>query len=204
MAGIKSEKERTEWINRLHDYLRSFFEETRQKEALAIGNKNTGKRKGAAAPQDLAAQIAQFLNDQEPRWFKRYREFLREAPNAGDFIAVEVPKDGLPKVHRDMLTLGVRFMRGTRQIGYTATPTEAHAELLSLAVAEKRLAAMRLPRAESAALALLRDYDQFLRERDRRIRELIAERVGDEDVQAKVLELLVERLRKGGDSRRAE
>ncbi|MDP2824172.1 MAG: N-6 DNA methylase [Sulfuritalea sp.] len=204
LIGIKSERERTEWINRLYDYLRSFFEETRQKEELAIGNKNTSKRKGAASPQDLAAQIAQFLHDEEPRWFKSYREFLREAPNASDFIAVEVPKDGLPKVHRDMLTLGVSFMRGTRQIGYTSTPTEAHAELLALAVAEKRLAAMRLPRSEAAALALLRDYDKFLRERDRRMRELIAERVGDEDTQARVLELLVERLRKGGDSRRAE
>ena len=43
-----------------------------------------------------------------------------------------------------------------------------------------------------------------MRERDRRTRELIAERLGDEDTQAKVLELLIERLRKGGDSRRAE
>lgn len=202
MIGIKSERVRTELINRLYEYLRSFFEETRQKEELAIGNKNTSKRKGASSPQDLAAQIAQFLHDDEPRWFKSYREFLRDAPDAGDFVAVEVPKDGLPEVHRDMLTLGVRFMRGKRQVGFTPTSTETHAELLSIAVGEKRLAAMRLPRTESAALSLLRDYETFLRERDRRLRELIGDRVGDEDVQTKVLELLVDRLRKGGESRR--
>ena len=203
LIGVKTEKERTDRINAIYDYLRHFFEETRQKEELAIVNKNTNKRKGAASPQDLAAQIVQFLNDQEPRWFGNYREFLREGVDGADFLAVEVPTQGDPEVHRDMLTLGVRFMRGKRQVGFTETPSETHAQLLALAAAEKRLAAMRLPRTETAARRLLTIFEAFLDDRERRLRELVVERVGDEDVQATVLRLVVDRIRKGGDSCRA-
>lgn len=204
LIGVRTEKERTERINAIYDYLRHFFEETRQKEELAIVNKNTNKRKGAASPQDLSSQIAQFLNDYEPRWFRNYREFLRESVDGGDFLAVEVPTEGDPEFHHDMLTLGVRFMRGKRQVGFTETPSETHARLLALAAAEKRLAAMRLPRTETAARRLLTIFETFLNDRQRRLRELVIERVADQDVQATVLRLVVDRIRKGGDSRRAD
>jgi len=202
ILGVKSEKERTQWINDLYDYLREFFEEARQKEELAISNKNVSKRRGAASPQDLATQIVHHLRDEEPRWFKGYRDFLREAPSASDFIAIEVPHDGEPEFHQDILSLGVRFMRGRRQIGFSATPTRAHAEILVLAAKEKRSPAMRVPRSEAAATSLLQNFGRFLKARNSRLRELVAERVADDEIRMQVLQLVIDRVRNGGDDRR--
>lgn len=52
LLGIKSKKERGEWIDKLYAYLREFFEETRRKEELAIVNRNVTKRKGNTGTAD--------------------------------------------------------------------------------------------------------------------------------------------------------
>ena len=56
---------------------------------------------------------------------------------------------------------------------------------------------VQLPRAEVQCVSLLRDYQAFLDKRDERLREAIAQRVADDDVQATVLNLLLERVRRG-------
>ncbi|HWR77292.1 MAG TPA: N-6 DNA methylase [Thiobacillus sp.] len=197
LLGIKSKKERDEWINRLYDYLRQFFEETRRKEEQAIVNKNVTKRKGAVSPQDLATQIAAELNTQEPMLFRTYKDFFNESGVGDGWIAREVPPEGLPELHVDLHDVGLRFMRGKKQVEFMNLPSEAHAALAVAAIREMRRETVQLPRAEMLCITLLRDYQVFLNKRNARLRDAIAERVADDDVQATVFDLLLERVRRG-------
>ena len=197
LIGVKSNKERDEWINRLYRYLRQFFEETRRKEEQAIVNKNVTKRKGAVSPQDLALQLGTELNTHEPLLFRTYKDFFNAAGLANNWIAKEIPADGLPEVQTDLHDVGVRFMRGKKQIEFVGMPSEAHAALAVVAIREMRRETVQLPRAEELCITLLRDYQAFLVKRDTRLREAIAERVADADVQDIVLTLLTEQVRRG-------
>lgn len=197
LLGIKSKKERDEWINRLYDYLRQFFEETRRKEEQAIVNKNTTKRKGAVSPQDLATQLAAELNAQEPLLFRSYKDFFNEAGVGDSWIAREVSPDGSPESHSDMHDVGIRLMRGKRQVGFISLPSDAHAELAVLAIREMRRETVQLPRDVKASELLAARYQAFLSNRNTRLTQLIAERVADEDTQANVLSLLIDHLRRG-------
>ncbi|MHB1054175.1 MAG: HsdM family class I SAM-dependent methyltransferase [Thiobacillus sp.] len=197
LLGIKTIKERDEWINRLYDYLRQFFEETRSKEEQAIVNKNVTKRKGAVSPQDLATQIAAELNTQEPMLFRTYKDFFNESGVGDGWIAREVPPEGLPELHVDLHDVGLRFMRGKKQVEFMNLPSEAHAALAMAAIREMRRETVQLPRSEMLCVTLLRDYQTFLDKRNARLRDAIAERVADDDVRATVFELLLERVRRG-------
>lgn len=197
LLGVKTIKERDEWINRLYEYLRHFFEETRCKEEQAIANKNVTKRKGAVSPQDLATQIADELNTQDPLLFRVYKDFFNESGVGDSWIARNVPSEGIPELHDDMYDVGVRFMRGKKQIEFMNLPSEAHAALAIVAIREMRRETVQLPRDEMPCVTLLRDYQAFLDKRDERLREAVAQRVADEDVQASVLNLLLDRVRRG-------
>jgi len=197
LLGVKSKKERDEWINRLYEYLRQFFEETRRKEEQAIVNKNTTKRKGAVSPQDLATQLAAELNAQEPHLFRSYKDLFNESGVGDSWIAREVPNEGVPEVHADLHDVGVRFMRGKKSTEFVSMPSEVHADLAVLAIREMRRETVQLPRHEEPCRSLLRAFVAFIDRRNNRLRNIIAERVADEEVQAKVLELLVELVRKG-------
>jgi methylase of polypeptide subunit release factors len=197
LIGIKIKKERDEWINILYDYLRQFFEETRRKEEQAIGNKNVTKRKGGVSPQNLAIQIADELNTQAPLLFRTYKDFLNESGVGDSWIAREVPAEGTPEVHADLHDVGVSFMRGKKKIEFVSLPSEIHAALAVVAIREMRRETVQLPRTEMPCVTLLREYQAFLDKRDLRLREAIAERVADEEVQIAVLSLLLERVRRG-------
>ena len=197
LLGIKTRNERDEWINRLYDFLRHFFEETRQKEEQAIVNKNVTKRKGAVSPQDLAIQIAAELSTQDPLLFQTYKDFFNESGVGDNWIAREVQPDDNPHFHTDMHDVGIRFMRGQKQTGFVSLPSETHASLAILAIREMRRETVQLPRTEVQCVNLLRTYQAFLDKRDARLREAIAQRVADNDVQATVLNLLLERVRRG-------
>ncbi|MBK1683707.1 HsdM family class I SAM-dependent methyltransferase [Rhodoferax fermentans] len=197
LLGVKAKKEREEWINRLYDDLRQHFEKARSKEEQAIVNKNATKRKGAVSPQDLATQLAAELNTQEPGLFRTYKDFFNESSVGDSWIAREIPADGTPEMHSDLHDVGVRFMRGKKQIEFVGLPSEAHAALAVVAIQEMRRETVRLPRAEMPCATLLRDYQAFLNKRNQRLRDTIAERVADEDVQAVVFGLLVDQVRRG-------
>ena len=197
LLGIKTKKERDEWIDKLYAYLREFFEETRRKEELAIVNKNVTKRKGAVSPQDLAVQIAHELNTTEPQLFKTYRDFLRNAGIGDNWIAKEVPAEGVPELHVDMHDIGLRFMRGKKQLLFMALPSVPYAELAKISITEMRREMVKLPREESDCKSLLKEYSSFLAKRDTRLRELVGERVADEEVQFKTFELLLMQVRQG-------
>ncbi len=202
LLGIKPKKERDEWINRLYDYLRQFFEETRCKEEQAIVNKNTTKRKGAVSPQDLATQLAAELNTQEPHLFRSYKDFFNESGVGDSWIAREIPAEGVPELHVDLHDVGVRFMRGKKQGEFVSLPSEAHAELAVLAIREMRRETVQVPRHDEPCNRLQREFVAFLDKRDSRLRELIADRVADEEVQVKVFDSLVDMVRKGVQANR--
>ena len=197
LLGIKGRKDRDEWINRLHDYLRQFFEETRRKEEQAIVNKNVARRKGAISPQDLVMQLAAELNTQEPLLFRSYKDFFNGAGVGESWIAKEVPLEGAPEVQVDLHDVGVRFMRGKKQVEFVGMPSETHATLAVLSIREMRRETVQLPRDEASCDALIRKYQSFLVKRDKRLREAIAERVADADVQDIVLNLLIDQVRRG-------
>lgn len=197
LLGVKTRMERDDWINRLYEYMRQFVEETRSKEERAIVNKKTTKRKGAVTPQDLASQIAGELNTKAPLLFRTYKDFFNESGVGDSWVARDVPSDGIPELHVDLHDAGVRFMRGKKQIDFMRLPSEAHAALAVVAIREMRQETVQLPRAEIPCATLLREYQTFLDRRDARLREAIAERVSDEDVQASVLNLLLEKVRRG-------
>lgn len=197
LLGISTKKARDQWIDKLYAYLREFFEETRRKEELAIVNKNVTQRKGAVSPQDLAIQISHELHASEPQLFKTYRDFFRDAAIGDNWIGKEVPAEGSPVVHVDMHDIGLRFMRGKKQLLFMNLPTVAHTELAAVAIIEMRREMVKLPREEADCKSLLQSYQAFLTKRDIRLRELVAERVADEEVQAKTFDLLVQQVRQG-------
>lgn len=197
LLGIKTIKERDDWINRLYGYLRQFFEETRRKEEQAIVNKNATKRKGAVSPQDLATQIAAELNTREPMLFRTYKDFFNKSDVGDSWFAREVPSEGKPELHADLHDVGVRFIRGKKQTAFISLPSEVHATLAVAAISEMRRETVQLPRQEMACVTLLRDYQAFLYTRDQRLRDAVSERVADEDVRANVFSLLLERVRRG-------
>ena len=197
LLGVKSSGDRDKWINRIYDYLRQFFEEIRCKEEQAIDNKSVTRRKGAVSPQDLAAQIAAELSTQAPLLFRTYKDFFNESGVGDGWIAREVPPDGTPELHVDMHDVGVRFMRGKRQVEFISLPSEAHAALAVAAIREMRRETVQLPQDELTCVTLLRDFDAFLSVRDERLRDAIAQRVADVDAQTAVMGLLLDRVRRG-------
>ena len=200
LLGIRSKKGRDEWINRLYDYLRDFFEETRRKEEQAIADKNVIKRKGGVSSQDLAAQIAAELNTRAPLLFRIYKDFFNESGVGDNWIAREVPPEGTPELHADMHDVGVRFMRGKKEVEFISLPSEAHAALAVVAIRETRRETVQLPRAEAPCMALLRNYQTFLDRRDTRLREAVGERVADEDAREAAFEMLLIRVRRGAQT----
>jgi methylase of polypeptide subunit release factors len=197
LLGIQKKSERDEWITRLYAHLRQFFEETRSKEEQAITNKNVTRRRGAVSPQELAIQIAAELNTQEPLLFRTYKDFIRASGIGNDWFAREVPADGAAEIHVDLHDFGVRFMRGRKQTEFIRLPTEAHAALAVVAITEMRRETVQLPRNEEACASLLLSYQSFIDTRNARLREAIALRVADEEVQSSVLGMLLDRVRRG-------
>jgi len=197
LLGIKIKKERDEWINRLYDYLRQLFEETRCKEEQAIVNKNTTKRKGAVSPLDLAKQLVAELNTQETGLFRSYKDFFNESGVGDSWIAREVPADGTPEVHADLHDVGVRFVRGNKQLDFISMPSETHAALAVVAIIEMRRETVQLPRDKLLCTSFLVNYKSFLDKRNRRLKEAIVERVADEEVQSVVFDYLIELVRRG-------
>ena len=96
-----------------------------------------------------------------------------------------------------MHDVGISFMRGKKQTGFVSFPSEAHAALAVVAIREMRRETVQVPRTEMQCTSLLRDYQAFLGKRDEQLREAVAQRVADEDVQATVLTILLERVRRG-------
>lgn len=196
LIGVKRQAERDELLNELYDYLRRYFEATRQKEELAIVNKNTTKRKGAALPQDVATEVLHHVTDHEPRLLRNYNDLVSEWMVGDDnWIALEIVPQTEASVKEDMLQLGVEYKRGKKVVKFVAAPTHTHAQLLTLAGTWGIMNFVKLPRTEARAAAFLTHARGYFSERSARLAALVAERVADVDAQEKIMALLAERFR---------
>lgn len=76
LLGVVNPRERLELRQSLYAWLREFFEHTRQKEEKAIANKNKAKRKLAATPDEIAAQVLADIGDRFGCLLRPYAEFV--------------------------------------------------------------------------------------------------------------------------------
>ena len=194
LLGISDRKERARLLDELYGYLREFFEWTRQKEEKAIGNKNKAKRKTAASPAEIAAQILDGITQNEAKWLRRYDpDFLDRAQ---PFDTYDLPQEGEAQATQDMLAAsgGVLFAKGKKQVAFISTRNPAQPELMVLLAEHGLRGLTRVPHEEAACLALLSRFEDYLRQRRARLAELVEERTGDPDLQEKVLAILSQQM----------
>lgn len=195
MMGVESPKERRKLIDSLYAYLRDFFEATRRKEEKAIVNKKRAKRGGAARPSEIAEQILDEISENHPRLIRNYDPDFIDVSKPYDVF--EIPDEGTPKTISDMFSgHGVMFTKGKKQIRFLSTKIPEQDELVALTASSGVRGAVRFPREPQECLRVLREYDKFIRQRDKKIRDLIEERTADEELQVKIYESIISRLQK--------
>ena len=185
MLGVRSVRERDEWLRRLYDYLRGHFESVRQKEEKAIVNKNTSSRRSAKTATELAAEIVAELREKHDRLLLPFDDFV---DNYGHYDTYDVPANGVAERHQDMFAGAgtVRFMKGKRQHGLVQVRHAAQAELLVTAANHGVRGLVRLPLEAADNERLQRDYMQHLCTRQQRIAAMAAERTSDADLQNEI------------------
>jgi hypothetical protein len=191
MIGVKSKKRRGEMLGELYRYLREFFEWTRQKEEKAIANKRIAKRRGAASPAEIAAQIYDEIVKNEPRLLREYdRHFV---DSAKPYDVFELPAQGVAEAHSDFVhPNSILFRKGRKDTGVLVETVFTFQNELVVLVANSGVRGfIRFPHEEAECRRVHAEYDRFLQRRNARLRELIAERTADEDTQEKILAALL-------------
>lgn len=193
LLGVTDRKQRMALMGRLYSYLREFFEQVRAKEEKAIANKHRAKRRTAAVPAELAAQVLAELKDQHGWLLRGYADFLDlDQP----FNTFDLPDSGEPELHNDLFasTGSLRFMRGKKQVGLVSAKSQEQAALLNMVARQGVRGLVRAPLEAEACARLQARFEDFLERRQQRIRQLIADRTGDADLQATVLGLVLDGL----------
>jgi hypothetical protein len=189
MLGVTSSRERDHLIDRLYAYLREFFEGVRQKEEKAIGNKNKSKSKGPLSPSELASQIFADIKNNHGKFLRSYSDFIDMSQPYDTF---DLQADGTPEVHEDIFAPqgAVRFMKGRKQISILPTKTREQAALLTYVAARGVRGLTRVPFRPQDCASLRKRYEAFIEDRTRRLRSMIADRTGDEDLQDRIFDAL--------------
>jgi hypothetical protein len=99
MVGVGRARDRKELLDRLYGHLREFFEAVRQKEELAIANKNRYKHKSAMSPAEIASQILAEIKNSHGGLLRAFRDFVDiNKP----YTTLDLPAIGVPEVHEDI------------------------------------------------------------------------------------------------------
>jgi len=186
MIGVRSRKRRQQLIDELYDYLREFFERTRQKEEKAIANKKKTQRRGAARPSEIAGQIYEEIAENHPQLLRKYGpDFL---DSSKPFDTFDLPPEGTPEPVADMVTPhGVLFRKGRRKSDFLIeAKNDMQAQLICLLAASGVRGLVRVPHEAQHCRQVVRSYETFINERDTAIRELIQERTAHEDMQDRI------------------
>lgn len=190
MIGVRNSKDRSDLIFRLYQYLRSFFENVRDKEEKAIENKKRTKRKDRNRPADIAEEIYLELKEKHHGFVKRYIGFFSNMFELDD--TYEIPEIGEPEIYSDMyVPHGVIFKSGRRKAQIIATRNQAQSELLVLVVNSGERVYIRVPFEEKNAKKVFKLFEKAVNDRDRIMRKLIAERTADEELQEKIYSLVL-------------
>jgi hypothetical protein len=196
MVGVESAERRRELLDELYDYLREFFELTRQKEEKAIINKNLARRRGQASPAEIATQIIAELQEDYPDLLRLYDpDFLNVDKS---FDTFDLPGEGIPQPLKDTNPLlydhGVVFMKGKKPLADINTKIPEQDPLIILLSKSGLHGLVRVPHDPDECQRLQHEFATFLHHRDETIRELIANRTLDEDMQEKIYAALMPHL----------
>ncbi|MBU0513196.1 MAG: N-6 DNA methylase, partial [Proteobacteria bacterium] len=189
MMGVRSKKRRQELIDRLYDYLREFFELTRQKEERAIANKRKYQSRGKIRPNEIAAQIHKDIAEKEPELLKKYDpDFIdKDKP----FDTYPLPSEGTPEqAHTLLLSFDVAFKNGKKVIDRVPTKNSGQMALVVLVGDAGLRGRVRIPRDEQECQRVHANFQAFLRERETRVWELINQRTADAELQEKIHQAL--------------
>lgn len=195
MLGVSSQKKRQMLLDHLYSYLRDHFERTRQKEEKAIEYKKKAKRRGPARPAEIAVQILNEMKENEPEYLQKYHTDFIDANKP--FDVYELPEKGQPEPYSDMFTEhGVRFAKGRKCIEIIDTRNTFQTSLVYLIAKSGYRGLVRIPHEEKECERVLKSYEAFIKQRDKRLWELVEERTADEDMQIRLLEALMLLLKK--------
>jgi hypothetical protein len=196
MLGVESPERRQELREELYDYLREFFELTRQKEEKAIINKNKARRRGQASPTEIAAQILAEIQENHPDLLSRYDPDFLDLTQP--FDTFDLPGEGLPQPLKDTNPLlydrGVVFLKGKKPLANLITKIPEQDPIVILLAHSGLHGLVRVPHDPEECRRLHQEFAAFLRRRDETIRELIANRTLDEEMQEKIYAALMIRL----------
>jgi hypothetical protein len=189
MLGVRSAQERKKLLDDLYAYLREFFEAIRQKEELAIVNKNRSKRKAAPSPAEIARQVLAEVKDHQGNLLRPFRNFvdLNEP-----YVTLDLPAGGLPEVHEDIFARdgSVRFVKGRKQIALVQTRNREQATLAALVALHGTRGLLRVPLHAGACAELKKRYERFLVDRDNKLRALVSDRTRDPDLKEQIFKAL--------------
>ncbi len=193
LLGVINPKERRAVLDPLYSYLKEFFESVRQKEELAIANKNRSKRKAALSPAEIADQILQEIKNSHGNLLRSFRDFVDvNRP----YVTFDLPHVGIPEVHEDIFARdgSVRFLKGKKQISLVPTKNRDQAALVAMIALQGIRGLTRVPLNANECVEVRRRYEKFVAEREKRLQALIADRTGDPDLQGHVFEALSEQI----------
>ena len=165
MLGVDSPERQQELREELYDYLREFFELTRQKEEKAITNKNKAKRRGQASPIEIAAQILAEMSESHPDLLRCYDpDFLdRTKP----FDTFEFPTEGIPHPQKEvnplLYDLGVVFIKGKKPVANIDTKISEQDPLIILLAGSGMRGLVQVPHEPEECERLYHKYSDFLR-----------------------------------------
>ena len=194
MLGIRSASRRAELVSALYDYLRQFFEWMRQKEEKGIANKNTAKRAGRIRPAEIASQLYREIVESQGQLLRQYDPDFLDKTKA--FDTFDLPPEGSPAKGNSLFhATGVVFRKGRKTTGTLETHSQAQDSLVILLAENGIRGLVRAPRDPQECEQLTKRFGTFLQNRGQRIRELIAERTSDEDLQSKIEEAVLVLIR---------
>ena len=190
MMGESSPERRKELIDRLYAYLREFFEQVRQKEEKAIGNKKRAKRRGPAKPSEIAAEILEEIKAKDPNLLQCYDPCFLDPSKPYD--TYELPSVGNACNGQTLFAAhGVAFIRGKKTFAMVETKNAAQDGLIVLLARCGVRGLVRVPHDEAECQRVCDRYSDLVGRREMRVRELIQLRTKDEDVQVRIYEVLM-------------
>ena len=196
MLGVESSERRQELREELYDYMREFFELTRQKEEKAIVNKNKARRRGQASPTEIATQILAEMSESHPDLLRGYDPDFLDLTKP--FDTFDLPGESVPQALKDTNPLlydrGVVFLKGKKPFANLITKIPEQDPLIILLAGSGIHGLVRVPHEPEECDRLYHEYAAFLCRREETIRELIANRTLDEDMQEKIYAALMPRL----------
>jgi hypothetical protein len=133
----------------------------------------------------MAARIYAEVKDKYGQLLRPYSAYVDlDKP----FSTYDLPVNGLPELHEDMFAAqgSVRFMKGRKQLAIISTKVPAQAELVALIADHGVRGMVRVPLDALECRAGKQRYEAMLEDRAQRIRNLIADRTADLDLQESI------------------